>query len=103
LRDTESSGTGSETPGFRAEPAHGSETGGGSPAGNGAGGWGVISVIDFLLEDLYEGGIVYHHLHKGLACTGDIWCPGCNFRILQYMDYLDDLEKNGGSATKDRP
>lgn len=60
-------------------------------------------VIDFLLEELYEGGIVYHHVHKGLACTGDIWCPGCNFRILQYMDYLDDLEKNGGSATKDRP
>ena len=60
-------------------------------------------VIDFLMEDLYEGGIVYHHLHKDLACAGDIWCPGCNFRILQYMDYLDDLEKNGGSATKDRP
>ncbi len=61
------------------------------------------SVIDFLLDDLYEGGAVHHHLYKGLACGGDMWCPGCNFRILQYMDYLDDLEKNGTDATKDRP
>jgi hypothetical protein len=34
------------------------------------------------------------------ACTGDIWCPGCNFRVLQYLDYL---EKNGPAATKDKP
>ncbi len=61
------------------------------------------SVIDFLLDDLYKGGVVYHHVYEGLACTGDIWCPGCNFRILQYMDYLDDLEKNGPDASKDRP
>lgn len=61
------------------------------------------SVIDFLLDDLYKEGIVYHHVYEGAACTGDIWCPGCNFRILQYMDYLDDLERNGTDATKDRP
>lgn len=60
-------------------------------------------VMAFLMEDLYEEGIVYHHVYKGAACRGDIWCPGCNFRLLVYLDYLDDLEKNGAAATKDRP
>ncbi len=60
-------------------------------------------VMAFLMEDLYEEGIVYHHVYKGSACRGDIWCPGCNFRLLVYLDYLDDLEKNGAAATKDRP
>lgn len=60
-------------------------------------------VMAFLMEDLYQEGIVYHHVYKGAACRGDIWCPGCNFRILVYLDYLDDLEKNGAAATKDRP
>ena len=60
-------------------------------------------VMAFLMEDLYQEGIVYHHVYKGAACRGDIWCPGCNFRLLVYLDYLDDLEKNGAAATKDRP
>ena len=60
-------------------------------------------VMAFLMEDLYREGIVYHHVYKGHACSGDIWCPGCNFRLLVYLDYLDDLEKNGAAATKDRP
>lgn len=60
-------------------------------------------VMAFLMEDLYQEGIVYHHVYKGAACRGDIWCPGCNFRLLVYLDYLDDLEKNGPAATKDRP
>ena len=61
------------------------------------------SALDFLLKDLYAGGAVHHHLYEGRACRGDMWCSGCNFRILQYMDYLDDLAKNGTDATKDRP
>lgn len=60
-------------------------------------------VMDFLMNDLYKEGIVYHHVYKGTACRGDIWCPGCNFRLLVYLDYLDDLEKNGAAASKDRP
>jgi hypothetical protein len=60
-------------------------------------------VMAFLMEDLYRDGVVYHHVYKGAACSGDVWCPGCNFRILAYLDYLDDLEKNGSAATKDRP
>ncbi len=63
----------------------------------------ALNVMAFLMEDLYKDGVVYHHVYKGLACSGDIWCPGCNFRILVYLDYLDDLEKNGHEATKDRP
>ncbi len=61
------------------------------------------SVMDFLLGTLYGDGIIYHHQYAGVACRGDLWCPGCDFRILQYMDYLVDLERNGAEATKDRP
>jgi len=61
-------------------------------------------VMEFMMGELYGGdGIVYHHEYKGAVCSGDIWCPGCNFRVLQYLDYLNDLEKNGQAATKDHP
>jgi hypothetical protein len=42
----------------------------------------ALVVFDFISRDLYADGIVYHHLYRGRRSAGDIWCVGCNWRVL---------------------
>jgi len=42
----------------------------------------ALAVFDFISRDLYADGVVYHHLYRGRRCAGDIWCVGCNWRVL---------------------
>lgn len=40
------------------------------------------TILDFFQRDLYRDGVVYHHVYRGRRSAGDIWCPGCNWRVL---------------------
>ena len=42
----------------------------------------ALRVFDFIARDLYANGIAYHHVFRGRRAAGDIWCPGCNWRVL---------------------
>jgi hypothetical protein len=42
----------------------------------------ALAVFDFISRDLYADGVVYHHLYRGRRSSGDIWCVGCNWRVL---------------------
>ncbi len=48
----------------------------------------ALRVFDFINRDLYSSGIIYHHLYRGRRATGDIWCTGCNWRVLSYLAEL---------------
>jgi hypothetical protein len=42
----------------------------------------ALAVFDFISRDLYADGVVYHHLYRGRRSAGDLWCVGCNWRVL---------------------
>ncbi|MFI5397263.1 MAG: hypothetical protein ACHQ9S_17120 [Candidatus Binatia bacterium] len=42
----------------------------------------ALAVFDFISHDLYANGIIYHHLYRGRRAAGDVWCVGCNWRVL---------------------
>ena len=43
------------------------------------------SILDFIQRDLYGDGVVYHHIYQGRRAAGDIWCSGCNWRVLSIL------------------
>jgi hypothetical protein len=45
----------------------------------------ALRIFDFIARDLYADGIIYHHLYRGRRATGDIWCSGCNWRVLSAL------------------
>lgn len=51
----------------------------------------ALRIFDFINRDLYAGGILYHHLYRGRRATGDIWCSGCNWRVLSELQELARL------------
>jgi hypothetical protein len=53
----------------------------------------ALRVFDFINRDLYAGGIVYHHLYRGRRAAGDIWCTGCNWRVLSELTELGRVAK----------
>lgn len=53
----------------------------------------ALRVFDFITHDLYADGIFYHHLARGRRATGDIWCSGCNWRMLSALMELDRVSK----------
>ena len=48
----------------------------------------ALRIFDFINRDLYAGGVIYHHLSHGRRATGDIWCTGCNWRVLSELAEL---------------
>jgi hypothetical protein len=48
----------------------------------------ALRVFDFINRDLHAGGVVYHHIYQGRRATGDIWCTGCNWRVLSALAEL---------------
>ncbi len=48
----------------------------------------ALRIFDFINRDLYAKGIIYHHLYRGRRATGDIWCSGCNWRVLSELAEL---------------
>ena len=48
----------------------------------------ALAIFDFMNRELYAGGILYHHLYRGRRATGDIWCSGCNWRVLWALEEL---------------
>jgi hypothetical protein len=53
----------------------------------------ALRIFDFINHDLYAGGVMYHHLSRGRRATGDIWCPGCNWRVLSELAELAVVTK----------
>lgn len=45
----------------------------------------ALGIFDFINHDLYSAGVVYHHVYQGRRATGDIWCTGCNWRVLSEL------------------
>ena len=45
----------------------------------------AVRIIDWMSRDLYADGILYHHVYRGRRATGDIWCTGCNWRVLSLL------------------
>ncbi len=43
------------------------------------------SILDFIQRDLYSDGVIYHHVYRGRRAAGDIWCSGCNWRVLSIL------------------
>jgi len=43
------------------------------------------AILDFFQRELYRDGVVYHHVYRGHRSAGDIWCPGCNWRLLSVL------------------
>jgi Glycosyl hydrolase family 76 len=52
------------------------------------------SILDFIQRDLYSDGVVYHHFYRGRRAAGDIWCSGCNWRVLSVLREV--AQENGG-------
>ena len=48
----------------------------------------ALRIFDFINHDLYAGGVIYHHLSHGRRARGDIWCTGCNWRVLSELTEL---------------
>jgi hypothetical protein len=42
-------------------------------------------IFDFINRDLYADGVIYHHLSRGRRAAGDVWCTGCNWRVLSEL------------------
>ncbi|MFQ5665577.1 MAG: hypothetical protein ACE5I7_04015, partial [Candidatus Binatia bacterium] len=53
----------------------------------------ALKVFDFINGDLYAQGIAYHHLDRHGRAAGDIWCSGCNWRLLSELVELARLPK----------
>ena len=53
----------------------------------------ALRIFDFINHDLYAGGVMYHHLSRGRRATGDIWCTGCNWRVLSELAELAVVTK----------
>jgi len=53
----------------------------------------ALRIFDFINRDLYAGGVLYHHLSHGRRATGDIWCSGCNWRVLSELAELARTKK----------
>lgn len=53
----------------------------------------ALRIFDFINRDLYAGGVIYHHLSHGRRATGDIWCTGCNWRVLSELTELGSTPK----------
>ncbi|HUI27237.1 MAG TPA: hypothetical protein VL403_14235 [Candidatus Kryptonia bacterium] len=45
----------------------------------------VHAILDFIQRDLYADGVAYHHFYRGHRSAGDIWCSGCNWRVLSVL------------------
>jgi hypothetical protein len=45
----------------------------------------ALRVFDFMRRDLYAGGVLAHHLYHGRRAGGDVWCTGCNWRVLSEL------------------
>lgn len=45
----------------------------------------AATVLDFIRRDLYADGVAYHHVYRGRRAAGDIWCVGCNWRVLSIL------------------
>jgi hypothetical protein len=43
------------------------------------------AIAEFIRRDLHADGVLYHHLHRGRAAAGDLWCPGCGWRVLAIL------------------
>ena len=43
------------------------------------------AVLEFIQRDLYADGIAYHHVYRGRRSAGDVWCTGCNWRVLSVL------------------
>lgn len=43
------------------------------------------AVAEFIRRDLRAGGVLHHHVHRGRPTAGDLWCPGCNWRVLAIL------------------
>lgn len=50
--------------------------------------------IDYILRDLYENGIAYHHWEEGVG-RADYFCTGCNFELLANILTLNNLLGDG--------
>ena len=48
----------------------------------------ALRIFDFINRDLYADGVVYHHLYRGRRASGDVWCTGCNWRVLSELTEL---------------
>jgi len=48
----------------------------------------ALRILDFIGRDLYDDGVIYHHLYRGHRATGDVWCTGCNWRVLSVLAEL---------------
>jgi len=48
----------------------------------------ALRIFDFISHDLYTGGVIYHHLSRGRRAAGDIWCTGCNWRVMSELAEL---------------
>jgi uncharacterized protein YyaL (SSP411 family) len=48
----------------------------------------ALRIFDWMNRDLYAGGILFHHVYRGRRATGDIWCTGCNWRVLRVLTEL---------------
>ena len=45
----------------------------------------ALRILDFIAHDLYADGVIYHHLYRGRRAAGDVWCTGCNWRVLSVL------------------
>ena len=45
----------------------------------------ALRIFDFITRDLYADGVIYHHVYHGRRAAGDIWCTGCNWRVLSAL------------------
>jgi hypothetical protein len=43
------------------------------------------AVAEFIRRDLHAGGVLHHHVHRGRPTAGDLWCPGCSWRVLAIL------------------
>jgi hypothetical protein len=48
----------------------------------------AVRIFDFITRDLYADGVIYHHVYHGRRAAGDIWCTGCNWRVLNALSEL---------------
>ncbi|HYD47167.1 MAG TPA: hypothetical protein VEB21_02400, partial [Terriglobales bacterium] len=49
-------------------------------------------IVDFIRRELFRDGIALAHVHRGRAASGDIWCSGCNWRLLGLLWRLGEEE-----------
>jgi hypothetical protein len=45
----------------------------------------ALAVLDFIQRELFADGVIYHHVYRGRRSAGDIWCSGCNWRVLSVL------------------